>query len=254
MNQEVAKVPERQDNTTVVVQQTEQQSWWQSLDPKQRRLISSLAIGLGISLVAAVIIVLGVKFFRNQVSNVEQNQSLGQDKHATWAKQFKNSFDNNGWWGTDEELLRNTLREIPSKEDFRKVQVSYRKLYKGENLIEVMTSELKQTEYNEMLAILNSKPEKAKDAENGAVIYDPHGWAKRINAAVNYASLGLFWGTDKPAITAVFLEFPTQKAFLDTDKVYQELYGVTLLGDLRGDLYESEVQSYLKMVAKKPKN
>lgn len=253
MNQEVTKAPEK-DNTQVVIQQAEKQTWWSSLTPEQRKIVTTISIALGISLVAAVTIYFGVKFFRNQVANQEQNQSLGQDKHATWAKQFKNSFDNNGWWGTDEELLRNTLREIPSKEDFRKVQVSYRKLYKGENLIEVMTSELKQTEYNEMLAILNSKPEKAKEAKEGVVIYDPHGWAKRINAAVNYASLGLFWGTDKPAITAVFLELPTQKAYADMANVYEDLYGVTLYSDLAGDLYESEILDYIKMVKKKPKN
>ena len=169
-------------------------------------MITNVAIGLGISLVAATAIWLGTKFVRNQIANAEENQSLGRDKHATWAKQIRNAFDNNGWWGTDEALLRNTLREIPSKEDFRKVQKSYRKLFKGSNLVEEMTGELKQTEYNEMLAIINSKPEKAKDAKNGIAVYDPPGWAKRLNAAFNYNWLGLFWGTDEEAIEAVIAE------------------------------------------------
>lgn len=253
MNQEVTNaISERKDNTTVVVQQAEKLSWWQSLTPEQRKIVTSISIALGISLIAAVTIYLGVKFFRNQVANSEENQSFGRDKHATWAKQIKNSFDNNGWWGTDEVLLRNTLREIPSKEDFKKVQTSYRKLYKGENLIEEMTSELKQTEYNEMLAIINAKPESAKEASQGVVTYDPKGWAKRLNAALSYNWLGLFWGTDKDAITAVFMDFPTQKAYVATTKAYMDLYGVNLITDMAGDLYHSEILAYLNMVKKKP--
>jgi len=253
MNQDSTIAPETKDSTTVVVQQAEKLSWWQSLTPEQRKVVSSIAIALGISLVAAVAIHFGMKFVRNKIANSEENKSLGRDKHATWAKQIKNSFDNNGWWGTDEVLLRNTLREIPSKEDFKKVQTSYRKLYSGSNLIEDMTSELKQTEYNEMLAIINAKPEKAKDAKKGVEIYDPHGWAKRFNAAVNYNWLGLFWGTDEDAITAVVLELPSQQAYLDTAAVYQDMYGVSLLEDLKGDLSDDEIAKYTKMILKKPK-
>lgn len=191
-----------------------------------------------------------VKFIRSKVASAEDNGALGGDKHASWAKQIDNAFVNNGWWGTDENLLRNVLREIPSKEDFRKVQKSYKKLSKGENLVTVMTGELKQTEYNEMLAIINSKPEKAKDA--GAVIYDPHGWAKRLNAAVNYNELGFLWGTDEDAITAVIADMPTQQAFVDTAEVYKDLYGVTLMSDLLGDLDPIEIADYTKQVKSKP--
>ncbi len=235
------------------IQHTKQAGLFSSLTPGQKKLITSVAIALGVSAVALTAIYFGNKFVRSQIASQEENKTLGQDKHATWAKQIKNAFDNNGWWGTDEVLLRNTLREIPSKEDFKKVQKSYKKQESGGSLIEDMTGELKQTEYNEMLAIINSKPEKAKDAKNGAVIYDPHGWAKRLNAAVNYNWLGVFWGTDDEAITAVVSEFPSQKAFLDTSEVYMDLYGTALMEDLRGDLDPLDIAKYRQIILNKPR-
>lgn len=243
-----------QDNTTkIVVQQADKQSWWSSLTPKQRKIISSTAIVLGISLVSVTAIYFGTKFIRGKIANVEENKSLGESDHASWAKQIKNAFDNNGWWGTDEVLLRKTLREIPSKVDFKKVQTSYRRLFQGANLVQDMTGELKQTEYDEMLAIINSKPATPRDAKKGIPMYDPHGWSKRLNAAMNYNWLGLFWGTDEDAIKAVILEMPTQQAFLDTSKVYYNSYGAGLISDLKGDLDSATMHIYSRMILRKPK-
>jgi hypothetical protein len=252
MRQSAAIAPQG-SNQPSTSSQAAKQTWWSSLSPEQRKFISNVAIGLGISVVALVGIYFATKVVRNKIANVEESKSLGRDDHATWAKQIKNAFDNNGWLGTDEVLLRNTLREIPSKEDFRKVQTSYNKLYKGENLIDTMTGELKQTEYNEMLAIVNSKPEKSKDAKKGVVIYDPHGWAKRLNAAINYSWIGLFWGTDEDAINAVVMELPSQQAFLDTAQVYKDTYGVALMEDLAGDLDSATIDKYRKLIIAKPK-
>ncbi|MBI3136045.1 MAG: hypothetical protein HYZ14_15315 [Bacteroidetes bacterium] len=237
----------------VVVQQQTKQGWWASLTPEQRKLISNIAIGLGISLIAATLIYFAAKRIRKIAAAKKESKSLGEDKHATWAKQIKNAFDNDGWWGTDTAALRKTLREIPSMEDFTKVVSSYKTLTAGEEeLISRMTDELRQTEYDEMLAIINSKPKKAKDAKAGAVIYDPHGWAKRLNAAVNYRGGGLFWGTDEDAITAVILEMPTQMAFFDTATAYKQDFGTLLMDDLIGDLSFGEVAEYTRMIKEKP--
>ncbi len=252
MNQNTAIAPIEQP--TVVVQNNEKQGWWQSMTPEQRKRVTNIAIILGITGLSATGIYFGWRFVQNKLAGHEENLSLGRDKHATWAKQIRIAFDNNGWWGTDETMLRNTLREIPSKEDFKKVQASYRKLFKGDNLVEEMTGELKQTEYNEMLAIINSKPEKAKDAQEGAAIYDPHGWAKRLNAAFNYQTWGLFWGTDEAAIEAVISEMPSQQAYLDTAHAYEDIYGVRLLEDWYGDSSEEEIKKYTQMIKKKPRH
>lgn len=249
MKNEVMIPQSQQHPTTQIVLDQQKRTWWNSLTDKQRQAIVSFSIILGISVVALIAIKFASNQVREVIKNKEENESFGEAKHATWAKTLKMAFDNNGWWGTDEPAIRQVLREIPSQEDFQKVQSSYRKLYKGRNLIEDMTDELKTTEYQEMLAILQSKPLKAKDAKGGA-IYDPHGWAKRLNAAVNYSWLGLFWGTDEGAITAVFSEIPTQKAFKETAQVYESIYGATLEVDLDGDL--DWTMDWRAIIKKKP--
>lgn len=237
--------------TTQIVLDQDKRSWWNSLTEKQRQAIVSFSIILGISVVALIAIKFATSQVREVIKNKEESESFGDDKHATWAKQLKMAFDNDGWWGTDENAVRQVLRAIPSQEDFIKVQASYRKLYKGSNLIEDMTDELKATEYNEMLAILSSKPAKAKDVQKGGAIYDPHGWARRLYNAVSIYYVGFIPGTDEDAIKAVFMEMPSQKAFKETAQVYESLYGETLAGDLDGDL--DWTMDWRSIIAKKPK-
>ena len=241
--------PQQQPTTQIVLDQ-QQRSWWNSLTEKQRQTIVSFAIVLGISVVALIAIKFASNKFRNVIANKEENSSFGEKQSTTWAKQLKMAFDNDGWWGTDEGAVRRVLTAIPSQEDFQKVQVSYRKLYKGSNLIEDLTDELKATEFNEMLAILQSKPQKAKDA--GAPIYDPHAWAKRLYNAMSIYYAGFIPGTDEDAIRAVFNEMPSQQAFQDTKEAYQELYATSLEEDLDGDLDWS--MDWRGIISKKPAN
>ncbi len=231
-----------------IVLDKEKRSWWNSLSDKQRQAIVSFALVLGIS----VVTVIAIKFAHNKIQNViaskQENNSFGNDAYATWAKQLKLAFLNNGWWGTDEVAVRQTLIAIPSQEDFLKVQVAYRKLNKGENLIETLTDELKTTEYNEMLAILRGKPKKARDA--GATLYSPNSWATRLYNAMSIYYLGIIPGTDENAIRAVFNEMPSQKAFIDTTKAYQTLYATSLEEDLDGDL--NWTMDWREIISKKP--
>lgn len=220
--------------TTKIVLDSNERSWWNSLSDAQRRFVASASIVLGVSLIVMIAFFFAQRKVRKIQAKKQQSISFGKDKHATWAKLFKQAFDNDGWWGTDVPLVRSTMRSIPSKEDFSKVQESYRKMYKGANLIEDMSDELTKEEYQEMLAIKNAKPTSAKGSE-GFKVYDPIGWSKRIHAAVNYTWIGFLPGTDEEAIEAVFQEFPTKKAFYDTAKAYRQLYATSLVGDLDGD-------------------
>lgn len=224
-----------QTPTTQIVLDREQQSWWNSLTEGQRKTIVSFSIALGISIVAFIAIKFASNKIRNVIANNVESNSFGESNHATWAKQLKMAFDNDGWWGTDEGAIRRVLLSVPSKEDFTKIQSQYKKLYKGRNLIEDMTDELKTTEYNEMLAILQSKPDKARDATGGR-IYDPHGWATRLYNAMSIYYAGFIPGTDEEAITTVFNEIQSQKEFEDTKDAYQSMYGSSLETDLDGDL------------------
>jgi len=251
MNNETSIQRSPQQPTTQIVLDQKKRSWWNSLTDKQRQIIVSFSIVLGISVVGLIAIKFASSKIRGVIASNEENNSFGQDNHATWAKQLKMAFDNDGWWGTDEGAVRQTLRAIPSQEDFEKVQTSYRKLYKGSNLIVDMTDELKATEFNEMLAILQSKPKRARDAKEGP-IYDPHAWAKRLYNAMSIYYAGFIPGTDEEAITAVFSEMTSQKAFKDTEQAYQELYATTLEEDLDGDLDWS--MDWRAIIKKKPAN
>ena len=208
---------------------------WNSLTPKQKNRIVSISIVLGMSVISLIAIKFANHKIQDAVANNEESKSFGKNQYATWAKQLKMAFENDGWWGTNEIAVRQTLLEIPSKEAFQKVQSSYRKLYKGKNLIEDLTGELKATEFNEMLAILQAKPKYSKDVKEG-VVYDPHGWAKRLYNAMSIYYVGIIPGTDEHAIRTVFSEMKTQKAFQDTEQAYQLLYSQSLSSDLDGDL------------------
>lgn len=220
---------------TNIIIDTKQRSWWNSLTDGQRKFVTSFSIVLGVSVIGLISFYFAKRKVQQINSKKEQSNSFGSDNHATWAKQFRQAFDNDGWWGTDVPLVRQTMRAIPSKEDFYKVQQSYKKMYKGANLITRMSDELTSLEYQEMLAIKNSKPDKAKGSSN-AKILDPVGWAKRFHSAVNYVWMGFMTGTDEEAIIAVFQEIPTKYAFYDTARAYRKLYSVSLWADLDGDL------------------
>jgi hypothetical protein len=243
--------PLNQQNTPqqIVIDSDNGKGVWNNLGRDERKVYSSLIAGLVGLAVAGGVIWLVDRKIKKVRAEKEETKSFGIDKHATWAKQFKLAFLNDGWWGTDVPLVRRTMRAIPSKEDFRKVQASYKALFKGANLIADLSDELTKLEYEEMLAIKNAKPEKAKDASTK--VYDPVGWAKRLHAALSYTWLGFLPGTDEDAIKTVFIEIPTQKAFYKTALSYRKMYGTSLWTDLDGDLNWS--WDWKKALKKKPK-
>lgn len=233
---EIAKVEPLENVFTQSQIDTNRRGWTGSLTEGQRKFVNTVLIGLGVTGIGVLAFWLAKRQVQKIQSKNEQNKSFGSDRHATWAKQFKQAFDNDGWWGTDVPLVRQTMRAIPSKEDFKKVQESYKRMYKGANLIYRMSDELTKMEYQEMLAIKNAKPEKLAEGTKPPKINDPYGWARRINSAVNYTWLGFMSGTDEEAIKAVFQEIPTQRAFYHTAVAYRKLYGVSIYADLDGDL------------------
>ena len=212
----------------------------------KEKILYSL-IGLGI---VGGGVFFGRKLVLKSVANREEKKSFEDGTPATYAKQIKMAFENDGWWGTDTEKLRSTLREIPSKQVFTQVQESYKKLYNS-NLITDMSDELQSTEYNEMLQIIGQKPDKTggKPQISGATYV---AWAKRLKAAFD-KTYGFLPGTDENAIKAVFNEMPTQKAFVATGVAYQKLYGNNLVSDLKSELEIWEINDYMKIILSKPK-
>lgn len=197
-------------------------------------------------------VMLGRSIVKKATASNEQRKTYTEGNTATYAKQIKMAFDNDGWWGTDKDVLRQVIRVIPSKAEFRKVMTSYQKQY-GRNLLADMQGELKTTEYNEILAIISTKPEHGEETVNEVTAEKLQSWAKRVRAAFEI-SYGPFPGTDEPAIRAVFLEIPTQEAYRKMATVYQSMYGNSFTDDLRSELEFWEYAPMMQLISGKPKN
>lgn len=200
---------------------------------------------VGLLLVGGAIFI-GRKLIRTSIANKEEERSLDVNSASTYAKQIKMAFDNDGWWGTDEEALRKVLRQIPTKAFYKEVAASYKKLYNSP-ITKDMQDELTSTEYEEMMMIVAAKPEKEGDPPTLNYL----AWAKRIRAAVS-VYYGMFPGTDEDAIKTVFLEIPTQDAFKKVQAAYVKEYGDTLMSDLEGDLSQDYIDEYMAIIKKKP--
>ncbi|MDI1355757.1 MAG: hypothetical protein PSX36_12620 [bacterium] len=192
----------------------------------------------------------GRKLVLKKVANREEKKSFEDGTPATYAKQIKMAFDNDGWWGTDVTKLRTTLREIPSKQAFLKTQESYTKLYNS-NLITDMTDELQSTEYNEMMQIIAEKPDKTGGKPVSTTIQFV-GWAKRLKAAFD-KSYGFLPGTDDEALVAVLNEMPTQKSFVYTMVAYQKLFGTNMIEDMQAESEFGQYGDWMKIILSKPK-
>jgi hypothetical protein len=204
------------------------------------------------------IVVIGGSFFigrsivRRAKADNEERKTFEDGSAATYAKQIKMAFENDGWGGTDEEALRSILRKIASKEDFKNVLVSYERLYNS-SMMRDMKDELQATEYNEMLAIIAAKPDRIIPGKKyGLTAVQYQSWARRLKAAFDI-SYGPFPGTDEPAIKAVFLEIPTQADFQKVARAYTQEYARDLITDLKSELEFWEYSPMMKIIEDKPK-
>lgn len=213
-------------------------------------LKEKLIYGGGTVLITVGTFFLGRKIVRSLVSNREEKKTLTEDSPATYAKQIKMAFENDGWFGTDTEKLRVVLREIPSKQVLNKVASSYQKLYNS-SMYKDLSDELQSTEYNEMLAIINAKPDRiGKKGETTQLTSKNYTeWAKRMKSAFD-KTYGPFPGTDEDAVKAVFTEMPTQTAFVETAKAYYKEYNSNMLDDLKSEM--DDWQDYMKIITSKP--
>jgi hypothetical protein len=163
----------------------------QPAPPAGLSLKEKILLGIGSLIALTGTVLIGRKIVLNHIANKEENLTLDEGSTATYAKQIKMSFENDGWPGTNTAELRRIMMEIPSKKDTTKVAGSYKRLY-HRNMYADMQSELQSTEYNEMLSIMAEKPTKAGrrgKSINLSKKYDE--WAKRLKAAFD-KTYGLF--------------------------------------------------------------
>lgn len=203
------------------------------------------------------IVLLGGAYFfvrkailKSKANNEEQKTFVDGSAPAI-AKQIKMSFENDGWWGTDKDSLRAAIRAVVSKDEFLQVMSSYQRLYNS-TLMRDMQSELKSTEYAEMLAIIAAKPDRATNGTTVQIGYNNYlNWAKRLNAAFNIY-YGFIPGTDENAIKAVFLEIPSQAAYSQVANIYKATYGEELKNELLSELEFWEYEPMMSIITSKP--
>ncbi len=200
---------------------------------------------------------IGRKIIRSSVSNMEEKKTFDENSPATVAKQIKMAFENDGWPGTNTKELRRILISIPSRHAMNQVSSSYQKLYHSP-LYKDMADELQSTEYNEMLAIVNAKPDRIekkkkneKEEKPKPTVKQYEEWAKRLKAAFD-KTYGPFPGTDEDAIVAVFNEIPTQMDFAQVGGHYKVLYGTNLIDDLKSESDFGEYSDWMKIILSKP--
>lgn len=197
---------------------------------------------------------IGRSIVRNARSTSEQKKTYDDSNAASFAQQLRMAFENDNYfeWGTDKEVVRDVIRKIPSKDEFKKVINSYQKLY-AKSLMGDLKSELATSEYNEMLAIIAGKPDKITGTYKPILTYQQYSaWAKRLKAAFDIS----YWfvpGTDEPAVKAVFIEIPTQADFQKVAAAYLKEFGNDLMSDLKTELEFWEIGSIMEIINKKPK-
>ena len=216
---------------------------------EQFSLKEKILYTLGTIVVVGGTFLLGRKLVLRGIANREGTKSLDEGSTATYAKQIKMAFENDGWPGTDTDKLRSVLREIPSREEFDNVAKSYKKQFNSELAID-MSKELQSTEYSEMLSIIASKPKKKGKTITNQKQYEE--WAKRLKAAFD-KTYGFLPGTDEKAIKAVFTEIPSQAVFVAVGKAYWKLYNSDMTQDLKSELELWEYGDYMKIITSKPK-
>lgn len=212
-----------------------------------------IAYGLiGIILIGGSVIITR-NLIKKRRADAEDSKTYADGRPATYAKLLKMAFNNDGWFGTNVNALREVIIRLPSKQVMRQVIDSYQKLY-SRSLLRDMESELQSSEYNEMLAIISSKPEKYNESipVQQLSVANYKGWASRLRAAFD-KTYGPIPGTDEDAIKSVFTEIPTQSAFVQTGIIYRTMYGSDLITDLKSELEFWEYPSYMQIITQKPK-
>lgn len=202
---------------------------------------------------------LGRKLYRDIAEDAALNRSDREDKPASFAQRLINAFANDMplGLGTNEELVRDTVRAVPHLKFWDDVKREYHRLTRGGNLMEDLTAELSTQMRREIDWILAAMPKDAREAANR----DPGAvtpallelWAKRIKAACDYeASFAWPWGTDEAAIHAVLMEVPRAATLCELDRVYRRLHGLGLMRQLTDEMEGEDLSRCYQIIMDKP--
>jgi hypothetical protein len=188
------------------------------------------------------------RFVFNYFKDKEANKGFEDGSAAAIARQIKMAFDNNGYWGTDEDALRAALKTVKTQEHWKDIVASYKKQY-NQNLLSDISDELQTSEYNEMMNIITAKPSKDKKAKT---VNNYTAWARRIKAAFDKTYMGIP-GTDETALLSVFNEVPTRAAFQLTGEAYKKEFGTNIIEAMQSEAEFGQFEKWMSIIIKKPK-
>lgn len=222
-------------------------------------LLRGLLIGVAVAGGAVGLFLLGRKLYRDRAEDAALNRSDKEDEPESYAQRLINAFANDMplGLGTNEELVRDTIRAVPHLKFWEGVKDSYRKLTRGGNLMADLTAELSTQMLREVNLIISDLPKDAREAANR----DPNeitaarlrAWADRIKAACDYeASFAWPWGTDESAVHAVLMDVPTAKALCSIDKMYRAAYGKGLFAQLTEEMEGDDLARCYQIIMQKP--
>lgn len=213
----------------------------------------SLKEKLGYGIVATLLLGTGIyivnKKYQKIIAKKSDLKSFNDGSPQTVAKQIKMAFENNNLPGTDLTKLRYLMSSLKSKDQWAKVVAEYNNQFHT-NLLQDMKKELESSEYDEMMFIKESKPQKDGQKVLKEVLYK--NWAKRLKSAFD-KTYSFLPGTDENAITAVFTEIPSQKDFMQVAFAYQNEYKRGFIIDLKSELLGYEYATFMTLILKKPK-
>ncbi|HJV19385.1 MAG TPA: hypothetical protein VJ552_05850 [Sediminibacterium sp.] len=222
------------------------------IGPRPASTAKKVVVGV---LVGAGVILMGRLFYLKWRALQFQKRAYLPGSAEAFAQMIRLSIHNDNFmhWGTDNEALRKVFIAIPSKDFFRKVIDAYAGLYSNDSMMGDLKSELKTSEYKEMLAIISSKPDTGNTSMPVQLNETQYrSWADRIAAAFDYTNMVIFPGTDEDAIKQVLTEIPTQSAYATLGRYFQQWYGKTLEAALRDELYFWEYNEMMEIIKAKP--
>lgn len=169
-------------------------------------------IGLG---VVSGLVLLTRRMIRKSKKANSDAKSFEAGSPEAISSQIKLALENKNRIGINLTQLRQILIAIPSKSQMQAIRTAYSNQYQS-LMNDDIKNKLSLSEYDELLAIMDGKPEKTGSVPT-AVQYKA--WARRLDAAFR-KTFSVFPDTDKEAITAVFVEVPSQQAFIEVAKSY----------------------------------
>jgi hypothetical protein len=222
-------------------------------EPEKKGDGMSLKAKIGFTILGVVgvagLVYLGSKVIKKIIAAKSDANSFEEGSAATTAKQIKMAFENDGQFGTDTKALRAILVKVKNRKDLEDVRKEYQKQFNAQ-LFSDLKSELQSTEYNEMLQIMEGKPEKPGLPPTAKQYL---AWAKRLKAAFD-KMYSFIPGTDEAAILAVINELPSQQSFTEVGKAYQREYKRDFIKDFKAELSSGDYYGFMKIVTSKPKN